>query len=101
MIAKPDAVHLNLAKVLFKQSKDDEAVLELQKCLALNPDEAMIEQAKRLIAEPKLGRDDLASDFHLTTMQGQQLSLKQLTGKIVVLDFWATWVSAAVNRCQN
>ncbi len=87
----PPALHLNLAKVLLKQSKDDKAVLELQKCLALNPDAAMTEQAKKLIAEPKLGREDLAPPFQITSMQGEAISLRQLTGKVVVLDFWATW----------
>lgn len=84
-------LHFNLAKVLLEQSKDDDAVQELQKCLALNPDEATAEQTKRLIAEPKLGRENLAPAFQITTIQGQAISLKQLTGKIVVLDFWATW----------
>jgi thiol-disulfide isomerase/thioredoxin len=87
----PPALHLNLAKVLLKQSKDDEARAELQKCLALKPDAAMTEQAKKFIAEPKLGREDLAPPFQITSMQGEKISLRQLTGKVVVLDFWATW----------
>lgn len=32
-----------------------------------------------------------APEFDLTTLQGEHLSNSQLRGKIVILDFWATW----------
>ena len=32
-----------------------------------------------------------AANFSLKTMQGEQVSLANLQGKVVVLDFWATW----------
>ena len=32
-----------------------------------------------------------APDFTLTDMEGQQVSLSQYRGKIVILNFWATW----------
>jgi len=38
--------------------------------------------------EPSLG---LAPDFTLKTLNGQDLALSQLKGKVVLLDFWATW----------
>ena len=83
--------HLNLAQALLKQSKDDGAVSELRQCLALNPDPATTELVKKLIADPIRGREELAPEFELTTLQGQRISLKELSGKMVVLDFWATW----------
>jgi peroxiredoxin len=33
----------------------------------------------------------LAPDFTLRTLDGQEITLSQLRGKIVLLDFWATW----------
>lgn len=33
----------------------------------------------------------LASDFTLNTLHGQQITLSSLKGKVVLLDFWATW----------
>jgi thioredoxin-like negative regulator of GroEL len=83
--------HLSLAQALLKQSKDDEAISELNQCLALHPDAATTETVKKLIANPKRGREEFAPEFELTTLQGQQISLQQLSGKMVVLDFWATW----------
>jgi len=33
----------------------------------------------------------LAPDFTLKTLDGQEISLYQLKGRVVLLDFWATW----------
>jgi peroxiredoxin len=38
---------------------------------------------------PKLG--ELAPDFTATALDGRELKLSELRGKIVLLDFWATW----------
>ena len=35
--------------------------------------------------------ENVAPDFTLTDMQGQQVSLSQFRGKVVILNFWATW----------
>ena len=35
--------------------------------------------------------DNPAPDFSLTDLNGEKVSLSQLKGKTVVLDFWATW----------
>jgi thiol-disulfide isomerase/thioredoxin len=32
-----------------------------------------------------------AADFNLTDLQGNKVSLSSLKGKVVILDFWATW----------
>lgn len=34
-----------------------------------------------------------APDFHLTSVSGDQYNLENLRGKVVLLDFWATWCS--------
>ena len=34
---------------------------------------------------------DLAPDFTLKTLDGQEITLSQLKGRVVLLDFWATW----------
>jgi len=32
-----------------------------------------------------------APDFTLTTIDGQQVSLKEMRGRVVVVNFWASW----------
>ena len=83
--------HLNLATALLRESNDSAAKAELSQCLSLHPTESVAEKANQLIANPALGRANLAPDFRLTTLQGRDISLKDLHGDVVVLDFWATW----------
>lgn len=91
-LAPDDAnFHLNLARCLLRQSKDDKAMVELNECLQQHPSPAAAHLAKRFLADPRRGREDIAPDFDITTLQGDHISLSQLAGKMVVLDFWATW----------
>ena len=82
---------LNLANALLREKKDDGAKAELEQRLALHPPANVAENAKVLLADPRRGREESSPDFELKTLQGEAISLKQLSGKIVVLDFWATW----------
>ncbi len=83
--------HLDLARSLMKQSKDDDALPELKQCLALNPSAPMAELAKRYLANPRRGRGELAPDFRITSLQGDQVALEEMAGRTMVMDFWATW----------
>jgi cytochrome c biogenesis protein CcmG, thiol:disulfide interchange protein DsbE len=38
-----------------------------------------------------VGSGDPAPDFVITTYDGQQITSKDLAGKVVVLNFWASW----------
>ena len=37
------------------------------------------------------GREPLAPEFSLSTPEGKTITLAQLRGKVVFLNFWATW----------
>jgi thiol-disulfide isomerase/thioredoxin len=41
--------------------------------------------------EKAVTQHPLAADFSLTELTGQQLQLSTYRGKVVLLDFWATW----------
>ena len=40
---------------------------------------------------PPLGRGSAAPAFDLLGLEGESLSLSQVTGKVVLINFWATW----------
>ena len=81
----------NLGLTLLRQYKDNEGVREIQTYLAEAPKGENADWARKLLAHPTRLRATFAPDFEITTTDGKTISLHQLTGKYVVLDFWATW----------
>lgn len=43
------------------------------------------------LADLRLGQGDPAPDFTLETLDGDEVTLSEQRGSVVVLDFWATW----------
>ena len=48
-------------------------------------------RAIRYVNTPQLARQRMAPPFEVTTLDGKHLSLDDLQGKVVLIDFWATW----------
>jgi thiol-disulfide isomerase/thioredoxin len=48
-------------------------------------------RAQRYANRPELARARMAPPFAVTTLNGDRISLDDLTGKVVLIDFWATW----------
>jgi tetratricopeptide (TPR) repeat protein len=84
-------VYFNLGYALIKQGKVADGTNALKEYLKAAPDGAMSYEARAVIANPKLAGERLARDFKVKTTDGKELSLEALKGKIVLLDFWATW----------
>ena len=54
-------------------------------------DVAGLRRMDTLMEAMTLGEGDPAPDFTLETLDGEPVTLKDLRGSMVVLDFWATW----------
>jgi peroxiredoxin len=81
-----------LGTTLLKEKRDAEGITVLKTYLESHPDDfKMAAYAQRLIEQPRRARERFAPDFEVTTAQGQHFTSKELAGKVVVLDFWATW----------
>jgi peroxiredoxin/Flp pilus assembly protein TadD len=83
--------HLNLATALIRQSKDEAAKPELETCLGASPAPDVAKIAQALLADPRRGRETFAPEFKVKVLTGEQISLQQFAGKVLVMDFWATW----------
>jgi thioredoxin-like negative regulator of GroEL len=85
------AAHYNLGKTLLVEGRDPEGTDELKAYLAAWPDGPDAGNAKRYIATPICARQECSQEFSFTSSKGEYISSDDLRGKIVVVDFWATW----------
>jgi thiol-disulfide isomerase/thioredoxin len=85
------SAHLNLGVTLLKMNRDEEGVRVLKRYTEIAPEGREVDNALRMIEEPRRAREAYAPDFSFTSKDGEFITLGDLKGKIVVLDFWGTW----------
>ncbi len=86
----------NLGVVLLQQNRDPEGIAELKKYLELAPDQFFSADARKIIENPRRAREPFAPDFSIITAEDEHISLDDLKGKVVLLDFWGTWCPPCV-----
>jgi tetratricopeptide (TPR) repeat protein len=83
---------LDLGKILIRQERDSEGIVELKSYVAMpGIDAKSVLEARRIIVSPILGREPFAPDFSLACLEGESITNAALRGKVVLIDFWATW----------
>jgi thiol-disulfide isomerase/thioredoxin len=72
--------------------RDGEARERFQQFLKAAPaTDIDYDRAQRFAEHPELARARVAPNFRFTTLDGKTMTLESLTGKVVLIDFWATW----------
>jgi len=83
--------YYNLGFALIKSGKEREGVAALKTFLDLDPDSSEASQARAVIGNTKMVDARVAQVFSVRSNTGKDLSLEKLRGKVVLLDFWASW----------
>jgi thiol-disulfide isomerase/thioredoxin len=93
------SAHANFPDVVYQDGlalahlgQDDAAKARFEQfAKMIPPDDPARQRALRYIGRPELARARMAPPFAVTTPDGKHISMDDLQGKVVLLDFWATW----------
>jgi thiol-disulfide isomerase/thioredoxin len=87
--ADPRKVSLQLARVNLLYRIDAQKARSLLEELARDPDQQLVQAARtRLVKAELLGKP---LDLRFAAVDGSTVDLTQLRGKVVLIDFWASW----------
>jgi peroxiredoxin len=98
-ITKVLAVHPTSAGAVFLDGRalanlrqDEAAIARFEQYAKMKPaDDPDRQRALLYISRPELARARMAPPFAVTTADGTRISMDDLQGKVVLLDFWAAW----------
>ena len=96
MEGAPAILRYNLGVALLQLKRDEEGVAELKQYVKDQPNGGYLEMARNMIKDPRRARENFAPDFSFTSSEGEHITLEDLHGKVVLLDFWGTWCPPCV-----
>ena len=78
--------------VLARMGKNDEASKEFQACAdGARPHDPVRTRAEHFAENPALSMNQMAPPFEVKTSDGTRFNLDNMSGHVVLIDFWATW----------
>ncbi len=78
--------------VLARLQQLDAAGEQFKQCLScISPKDPSYTRAQHFAANPQLSTAKMAPAFTVTALDGNRFNLDEMGGRVVLIDFWATW----------
>ena len=86
------AAHYLDGQVLARLNRMDAASAEFKECLScMKPNDPIYARAQHFAEHPELSMAKMAPAFTVTALDGSKFNLDEMGGRVVLIDFWATW----------
>jgi len=89
---KNATAHFYEGKTLARLNQTEAASAEFNTCVkCLSPKDPSYARAQHFAINPALSLAKMAPAFTVTALDGSRFTLDEMGGKVVLIDFWATW----------
>ena len=86
------SAHFFDGQVLARLNRMDAASAEFKTCLScISPNDPSYVRAQHFAENPALSTAKMAPPFTVTALDGTKFNLDAMGGRVVLIDFWATW----------